>query len=123
MIFLLFSKASFAFGNGPEWLPHALEAYDLSSLLICAIVLDDGSPYAIIKDPKGYTHRAFLGDFMGKNYGRIHEINKNEIKIEELIEEKKGEWVSKHVILKYVKNEDACSIRMPKVNNKCRPVT
>ncbi len=117
LFFLLFLSMSntFCMGDDREWLPHALEAYELKSLRICAIVLNEGVPYIVIKDPHGYAHRAFRGDMMGKNYGAIREIDEKGVKLEELIETKEGDWISRHVELKYEKNEKECSIRMPAI--------
>lgn len=115
-ILAVLSKEGYAIDEG--WLPHALEAYDLGSLRVCATVLDEDVPYAIIKDPNGYTHRAFIRDKMGKNFGRVREINKGGLKIEELVEIKEGEWVSRNVVLKYKKDEEECPILMPEI--KCK---
>jgi hypothetical protein len=115
IVLMLYSLNAFCMGDEREWLPHALEAYELKSLRVCAIVLDEGAPYIVIKDPHGYAHRAFLGDMMGKNYGVVRKIDKKEIILEELIKTKDGEWITQNVQLKYEKNEKECSIRMPTI--------
>lgn len=94
-----------------DWPSHALEAYDLKSLRVCRIVIKGDLQYAIIKDPKGYVHRAFLGDTVGKDYGAIREISEKGIKLEEVIKTKEGEWISRYVELKYEK----CSVNMPEI--------
>ncbi len=116
IVLLLYSLSVFCMGDQREWLPHALEAYDLSSLVICKIVLNEGTPYAIIRDPNGHTHRLFKNDRMGKNYGLTKEINSKEIKLEEVYEDSKGEWISRNISLKVKENNKNCSVQMPRID-------
>jgi len=89
--------------------------YDLKSLRLCGITFNKDLQYAIIKDPKGYTHRVFLGDSLGKDYGAIRGISEKGIRLEELVETKEGDWISRYVELKYEKDEEQCPINMPKI--------
>ncbi|TJZ63863.1 pilus assembly protein PilP [Chitiniphilus eburneus] len=64
---------------------QSLEAFDLSSLKIVKIYLNEKcSPFALVRDPNGYVHRAYLGDYVGKNFGVVKEINRRGLRIMEL---------------------------------------
>ncbi len=74
----------------------ALEAFELSSLKLEAVYFNDlCKPYASVRDPGGYLHRAFKGDYLGRNFGRVVELSKRGIKLREVFENKDGEWVEK----------------------------
>ena len=74
----------------------ALEAFELSLLRLEAVYLTDHcKPYASVRDPGGYLHRAFKGDYVGKNFGQVVELSEQGIKLREVFENKEGEWVEK----------------------------
>lgn len=73
---------------------QALEAFDLASLKVEAVYFKNeiGRPYALVRDTNGYLHRAFLGDYLGRNSGRITQISKQRMELCELHEGSQGEW-------------------------------
>jgi len=75
---------------------QALEAFELWSLRLEDVYLSEQcKPYASIRDPGGYLHRAFKGDYVGKNFGKVVELTERGIKLREVFETKDGEWVEK----------------------------
>lgn len=80
-----------AFSTRPQ---QALEAYNLADLKIRQIYLTNhiGSPYATVEDPGGYLHRVFKNDYVGRNYGRVIQINANGIRVREVVQDAQGEW-------------------------------
>ena len=90
IIFIFFSKLSFAqlyegfFENDRAKMD--LEQYELNSLsFVQSSEIDlDCQNYILVFDPKGYIHRLFLNDYVGKNYGQVKEINNSNIVIREI---------------------------------------
>lgn len=75
---------------------QALEAFELASLRLEAVYLSDlCKPYASVRDPGGYLHRAFKGDYLGKYFGQVVELSEKGIKLREVFESKEGEWVER----------------------------
>jgi len=79
---------------------QALEAFDLSALQLEKVyVTEKCAPYASFRDPGGFLHRAFKGDYVGRNFGQVVELTETGIKLKEAIETTKGEWVERDVWL------------------------
>lgn len=70
-----------------------LEKFQLESLKMQGYIQSKNSIKAIIKDPLGGFHQVVVGDYIGKNYGKIAKILKSEIIIEELISQGESGWV------------------------------
>ncbi|WP_416208620.1 pilus assembly protein PilP [Acidovorax sp.] len=58
---------------------QSLEAFDKASLSVKAVYFNKSTkqPYAVIRDPGGYVHRVYRGDYLGKNFGRVVEISRH----------------------------------------------
>lgn len=72
---------------------YSLEAYELSSLTLRSVYFKGlGKPYALVRDPNGYLHRVFKGDYVGKNFGWVVAITRRGIKLKEVYQSQDGEW-------------------------------
>ena len=72
---------------------YSLEAYELSSLTMHSVYFKGlGKPYAFVRDPNGYLHRVFKGDYVGKNFGWVVAITRRGIKLKEVYQSQDGEW-------------------------------
>jgi type IV pilus assembly protein PilP len=70
-----------------------LEAFQLTELKIVKIYLKGKcAPFVLIRDPNGYVHRVFVGDYIGKNFGLVQKISSTGILIKEMYETQKDEW-------------------------------
>ena len=71
-----------------------LESFSIESLTMVGTIdnLEKGLN-ALIRDNKGAVVPVVIGNFMGKNHGRIVEIRKNKIILEELIPNGVGGWI------------------------------
>lgn len=70
-----------------------LEAHELSGLMFHSVDFKGlGKPYAFVRDPNGYLHRVFKGDYVGKNFGRVVAITQQGIKLKEVYQSQDGEW-------------------------------
>ena len=57
-----------------------------------------GVYYTLLKDSSGKLHRATVGNYLGKNAGRIEHITENDTKIKEWVPDGKGGW-QEHVVI------------------------
>lgn len=63
-----------------------LEYFDLSQLVMKGIMQEPtGERYAMVEDPTGKLIAARVGNHMGKDYGRIVEINARDINLIEIV--------------------------------------
>ena len=78
---------------------ETLELFPLDTLRYVGQLTNGGNDWAIITSPDLIVHRVKLGDHLGKNYGKIHEINEGKILIEELISDDSGGWLKRDAAL------------------------
>lgn len=69
-----------------------LEAFSLDSLRMVGTVNMKGGLWGLVKASDGTIYRVQVGNYMGKNYGKIIRIVSDKIEIMELISEKPGKW-------------------------------
>ncbi len=83
--------------NGPkpdfERSREYLERYELDTLSMVGTFSRGDDDWALISDPEGVVHRVRVGNFMGKNYGRVVDINDTQIHLSELISDGAGGWL------------------------------
>ena len=70
----------------PNRLPEFLESFPLDSLQMVGTVNQGGEPWALIKIPDGAVHRAKVGNYLGKNYGKINKIEDTKVIVAEMVE-------------------------------------
>lgn len=82
--------------------PYFLESFDLSKLIFVGTIVDKGDKIILISTPNAGIARTRLGEYIGKNNGRIIEVNKDNFVIQEKYREARG-WRNK-VIVKTLNN-------------------
>jgi len=70
-----------------------LERFELDTLVMVGTFSREASDWALIKDPDGVIHRVAVGNYMGKNHGKISEISTNEVYLSEFIADGVGGWL------------------------------
>jgi type IV pilus assembly protein PilP len=60
-----------------------LQLFELDQLKLVAIISRIATPYAMVEDPNGKGHTLTRGTLIGKNWGRVSEINPNCVVIKE----------------------------------------
>ena len=79
------------------------EQYDLSELRYVGLRTQacDGffRNLGIVLDPWGYQHHVRLDTYMGFNFGRVTQINATYIEVTELLQDARGEWFERPVVL------------------------
>ena len=69
-----------------------LEAYPLETLKMVGTVTMKPTLWALVKADDGSVHRVQVGNYMGKNFGKITSISINKIELMELVHDKPGTW-------------------------------
>lgn len=72
-----------------------LEAFPLDALKFVGNLKEGGLNWALIKQPDGKVNFVKVGDYMGKNFGRIIFIKNDLIRLEESLKDS-GKW-EKHI--------------------------
>lgn len=54
-----------------------------------------GNIWGLVNDGEGRIHRVSVGDYLGKNYGKIVSIDQSEMKIQETVPDGKGDWINR----------------------------
>ena len=67
-----------------------LESFPLGRLQMVGTLATRGSVYALVRDPDGITHPLPVGDYLGKNHGRIVAIRDDGIDLVELVADGNG---------------------------------
>lgn len=73
-----------------------LEGYELTELVYRGkVIAPDGQQYGLVQTPDGLVRDVQVGDYMGKNYGRIVEITSTQINLIEIVEDTRLGYVEK----------------------------
>jgi len=85
--------------NGPRpddnRLKEPLEDFSLDSLKMVGTLKQKEDDWILIKDPDGLLHRVAIGQYMGKNYGKVTNISEEEVTLLELVPDRRDGWVER----------------------------
>jgi len=70
-----------------------LERYELDTLVMVGTFSKESSDWALIKDPDGVVHRVAVGNYLGKNHGKVNGIASDEVLLSEFIADGIGGWL------------------------------
>jgi type IV pilus assembly protein PilP len=70
-----------------------LERFELDTLVMVGTFSKETSEWALIKDPDGVIHRVAVGNYMGKNHGKVSVITNDEVQLSEFIADGAGGWL------------------------------
>lgn len=77
-------------------IPDLLENQSLSELtMVGRLTTTTGVYEALIEDGFGEVHRVGVGDYMGRNYGRIELISDSQLNMIEIVPSGSGGWVER----------------------------
>ena len=77
------------FGRSKEY----LERYELDTLSMVGTFSNDESYWGLIRDPEGVIHRVPVGNYIGKNHGKVVDLTDTEIYLSELISDGANGWL------------------------------
>jgi type IV pilus assembly protein PilP len=84
-------------GNGPrpdlQRSREYLERYELDTLSMVGTFSKETSEWALIRDPDGVIHRVAIGNYIGKNHGKVNGISNSEVQLSEFIADGIGGWL------------------------------
>lgn len=69
-----------------------LENYELDSLRMVGTLEDQDAQWGIIRDPQGVVHRVRVGNYLGRNIGKILTIQEDKIELREIVRNIDGRW-------------------------------
>lgn len=72
-----------------------LEAFPLDTLAMVGIMEQKENRWGLIKDPQNVVHRVKLGNYMGKNEGRIIDITETDIHLVEIVPDGIGGYIER----------------------------
>jgi len=70
-----------------------LERFELDTLVMVGTFSREASEWALVKDPDGVVHRVAVGNYMGKNHGKVSGISNDEVQLSEFIADGAGGWL------------------------------
>ncbi len=72
--------------------PENLEQFELDSLRMVGTLENADENWAIINDPDNTVHRVKVGNYMGRNIGKIINVFEDRVELREIIQDSNGRW-------------------------------
>ncbi len=76
-----------------------LEGFELDSLRMVGTLQNDDELWAIIQDNAGAVHRVQIGNYLGRNYGKILNIQEESVELREVVRDSDGRWEERQASL------------------------
>jgi type IV pilus assembly protein PilP len=70
-----------------------LERFELDTLSMVGTLSIGDSDWGLVRDPDGEVHRVAVNDYIGRNHGRITQIQESQLSLTELITDGLGGWL------------------------------
>lgn len=86
---------------------EVLEGYDLENLRFVGTIGSSGSSLSGLVEADGHVYTVRVGNYMGKNYGRVVKITADEITLVEKFEDANNNWTDKQTKLAPQSEADA----------------
>jgi len=78
---------------------ETLERFPLDTLRFVGHLQLQGRRWAIVTAPDGLVYRVERGDYLGQNFGRITEVDEQQLMLLELLQQEDGEWIERPAAL------------------------
>lgn len=82
-----------------------LESFNIAGLRMVGTLTKSGRLWALIDDGQGGVHSVTVGNFMGKNHGKIISADRAQIEVLEIISDGANGWVERPRIIKLEEKE------------------
>ncbi len=76
-----------------------LEQYELDSLRMVGTMENGENHWGIIKGPDGAVHRVKVGNYIGRNTGKILNVFEDRVEIREIVKNSQGRWEEREVAM------------------------
>jgi len=83
-----------------------LENFSVSAITMVGTISKAGGFWALVNDGTGNVHRVTVGNYMGRNHGRIININNNQISLVEIVPDGGNGWVERPKVMKLIESKD-----------------
>ena len=70
-----------------------LERFELDTLMMVGTFNKESSEWVLVRDPDGVVHRVAVGNYLGKNHGKVTLIEPDEVVLSEFIADGAGGWL------------------------------
>lgn len=70
-----------------------LERFELDTLTMVGTFEKEANEWALIRDPDGVVHRVAVGNYLGKNHGKVTMIEADGVHLSEFIPDGTGDWI------------------------------
>ncbi|MBC9249075.1 pilus assembly protein PilP [Pseudomonas alcaligenes] len=71
-----------------------LEGFNIETFEMVGTLANDGSVFGLVRGAGG-VHRVKIGDYLGRNYGRIVAIDEAKIEVVEIVPDGEGGWLER----------------------------
>ena len=71
-----------------------LEQFNIETFVMVGTLTNEAGKYALIKGGDG-VHRVKIGDYLGRNHGRIVDIGEAEVDVLEIVPDGEGGWLER----------------------------
>jgi len=88
-----------------------LEQFELDSLRMVGTVEDEDNQWGIIKSPDGVIHRIKVGNYMGRNTGKVLNVFEGRIEVREIVRNSQGRWEERQTGIALSDDYDAEEIK------------
>ncbi|MDY6982871.1 MAG: pilus assembly protein PilP, partial [Pseudomonadota bacterium] len=75
--------------------PELLESFNIGNLVMVGTLARGGQRWALIRDETGNISRVGVGNYMGRNHGRIDAISERQIDVTEIVPTGDGGWIER----------------------------
>lgn len=72
-----------------------LEQFTFDSLVMVGTLSRSGTDWSLIRDPEGGVHRVKVGNYLGRNHGKIVEMTGNYVAVIEIVSDGNDGWVER----------------------------
>ena len=79
--------------------PEELENFELDALRMVGLLENPEALWAIIRDQEGIVHRVQVGNYLGRNFGKIINIQEDRIDVREIIKDSTGRYEEREASL------------------------
>lgn len=72
-----------------------LEAYELDDLELVGTLSVGQTPSGLVRAPDGRIHRLFIGDYLGRDRGRVVDVGRRSLSLMETVRDQQGGWTQR----------------------------
>jgi type IV pilus assembly protein PilP len=76
-----------------------LEGHELDALRMVGVLENAETLWGIVTDPTGVVHRVQVGNYVGRNFGKIINIQEDRIDVREIIKDSQGRYEEREAAL------------------------